>query len=364
MREPNAVDFWRGFALVTIFINHIPGNFFERFTYSGYFLSDAAELFVFLAGWSLALATESKGVPEPPTRVILRLSYRTIEVYRAQLVIAVLALAIISGAALYLDNPLLLEWHNAGLFYSDPVQASVGFVLLSYQLGYFNILPLYVALLAIAPVFILLARFRRWLAFALSAMIYLTALTLELNLPNWPGEGDWFFNPLAWQFLFVSGFLSSVWARESETFRSWAKRLLPLALLGVLPGIAISLWDLKPDPFNVPEPRLLFLFDKSNLSPARMFDFTMVVLAFYQMYPWIQYRLPGLTSFLSALGRNSLSVFAVGSILDLVAQLIRSAEPRSFVLDTCLVGAGMLGLWFTAWFAEWRSRSPRSSLSR
>jgi hypothetical protein len=27
-REPNAVDFWRGFALITIFIDHIPGLFY------------------------------------------------------------------------------------------------------------------------------------------------------------------------------------------------------------------------------------------------------------------------------------------------------------------------------------------------
>jgi OpgC protein len=33
MRAPNEIDFWRGFALVTIFINHIPGNYFERFTF-------------------------------------------------------------------------------------------------------------------------------------------------------------------------------------------------------------------------------------------------------------------------------------------------------------------------------------------
>ena len=50
MRDPNAIDFWRGFALVTIFINHIPGNTFERYTFSQYGISDAAELFVFLAG--------------------------------------------------------------------------------------------------------------------------------------------------------------------------------------------------------------------------------------------------------------------------------------------------------------------------
>ena len=52
-REPNAVDFWRGFALITIFIDHIPGLIYERYTLVNYSISDAADLFVFLAGWSL-----------------------------------------------------------------------------------------------------------------------------------------------------------------------------------------------------------------------------------------------------------------------------------------------------------------------
>ena len=64
-REPNAVDFWRGFALLTIFINHVPGNAFEPFTYSHFSISDAAELFVFLAGWAIALAVRGRQSSEP-----------------------------------------------------------------------------------------------------------------------------------------------------------------------------------------------------------------------------------------------------------------------------------------------------------
>ena len=55
-RQANAVDFWRGFALVSIFINHIPGIFYERLTHRNLSISDSAELFVFLAGWSLGSA--------------------------------------------------------------------------------------------------------------------------------------------------------------------------------------------------------------------------------------------------------------------------------------------------------------------
>src|SRR5919107_3552263 len=81
LREPNAVDFWRGFALLTIFINHVPGNAFERFTYSHFSVSDAAELFVFLAGWAITLATQRQGLPEPAQQVVLRLASRAVGVY-------------------------------------------------------------------------------------------------------------------------------------------------------------------------------------------------------------------------------------------------------------------------------------------
>ena len=51
-----SVDFWRGFALVTIFVNHIPGNILEPFTHKNFGFSDAAEVFVFLAGVGVAFA--------------------------------------------------------------------------------------------------------------------------------------------------------------------------------------------------------------------------------------------------------------------------------------------------------------------
>ncbi len=363
MREPNAIDFWRGLALLTIFINHIPGNAFERFTYSHYSIADAAELFVFLAGWSLALATERRGAPDSLARVVLRLASRTVEVYRAQIVIVVLALALIAGAALLLDNPLLLDWHNAGPFFSDPVPTTVGVVLLTHQLGYFNILPLYVGLLAIAPVVILLARLSRWLALGASFALYAAALAFEVNLPSWPQPGRWFFNPLAWQFLLVLGFTTSLWARDSEAFRTWARRLWPLGAAGVVVGVLVSAMEIRPDPLLVPEPRLFFLLDKSYVSPLRLLDFLAVVLAFQGAFPLVLRGMPWLAQPLSALGRNSLAVFSIGSVAALLIQLVRAGMPKSFVLDTLLIASGIVSLLFTAWFVEWRSRSPKAVAS-
>ena len=360
-RKPNAVDFWRGFALLTIFINHVPGNAFEPFTYSHFSISDAAELFVFLAGWAIALAVRGRQSSEPPGRVVLRLTSRTVEVYRAQIVITAIALAMIAATALALKNPLVLEWHNAGPVFADPVPTTIGGVLLMHQLGYFNILPLYVALLALSPVFVLLARVSRWVALGLSLALYATCLTFGINLPTWPVEGGWFFNPLAWQLLLVLGFLSAELGADSEALRSWMRRLMPLGVIGVAIGIVVAVWDLKPDPLAVPEPRLFFILDKSNLSPGRLLHFLTLVLAFQSVFPVIARLVPWLAQSCSALGRNSLAVFSMSSIASLGAQLVRFAVPHSFTLNFALISAGFLLLVFTAWFVEWRSRPLRSS---
>src|SRR5436309_15901526 len=52
----DGIDFWRGFALLTIFIDHVPENIFQHVTQKNFGFSDAAELLVFLFGVSVALA--------------------------------------------------------------------------------------------------------------------------------------------------------------------------------------------------------------------------------------------------------------------------------------------------------------------
>ena len=52
----DGIDFWRGIALLTIFINHVPDNVFSYVTHKNFGFSDAAEAFVFLSGISVALA--------------------------------------------------------------------------------------------------------------------------------------------------------------------------------------------------------------------------------------------------------------------------------------------------------------------
>lgn len=366
-RQPNAVDFWRGFALITIFIDHVPGLVYARYTLNNYSFSDAADLFVFLAGWSLRLMADGGGRHMPTRDVMLRLFGRALELYAAQVLITMLAIAMLAAAAIRLDNALLLEWHNAAAVFNDPVSSHIGLAALTHQLGYFDILPLYVVLMLMAPLFALVDRKAPSLLLPASAALYLTALTFRLTLPTWPVSGTWFFNPLAWQFVFVLGFCM---ARDDYGIGAFVRRQIfwiRIAALPIVIGAALMvrfnwLWD----PTAVPEPTLFFLLDKSYASPPRLIQFLALVAVFSIAFPYIRWfgelayvrrAVAPLIGMLAMLGRNSLYVFCLGSLLSLTGQMVRFVYRGTVGIDTAVVVSGIVIMAFTAWLAESRQRA-------
>jgi hypothetical protein len=356
MRAPNEIDFWRGFALATIFVNHIPGLYFERFTFRNVSLSDSAELFVFLAGWAMRKLTSGKAAMLPAKWLIIRLGARAFQVYFAQLVVTALAVAMLAGCAILLDAPFLLDWHNASAVFYDPVRANIGLVLLSHQLGYFNILPLYVVLLFTAPAIALLQRGARNLLPILALAIYAGALALGLNFPTWPVEGTWFFDPLAWQLIYVLGFLAAGEDNLGGFARRHHKVLRWLAFPVLLLGIAVGWTSFSPDPLYVPEPKLFFMFDKTFLSPARLIHSLALIAFFAGAYDAVARWLPWASGYLCLLGRNSLNVFCTLSLLSLAGQIGRYVFGGSIAFDALIVTFGISVMGLIAWLAEWRER--------
>jgi hypothetical protein len=355
-RAVNAIDFWRGFALISIFINHIPGVFYEQFTHRNFSLSDSAELFVFLAGWSLRSMIGRPEDPTPISILIFRLGGRVVNIYAAHLMIVMIAIAMLAAASRILDNPLLLEWHNAEAVFTDPVNTHIGLVLLSHQLGYFDILPLYVVLLTLAPGIALIHRFAPNMLLPISGSIYMTALVFNISIPTWPTQGHWIFNPLCWQFVFVLGFAM---ARERGA-GAWVRSHLKLIRMVALPiviGCAVMVWFRAwPDPTRVPEPKLLFVAGKTFVTPLRLIQFLALLAVFSAIFPMILRTLPRAVEFFSLLGRNSMQVFCVGSVVSLADQILRFYFRGGIVVDTILVASGILLLGATAWLTEWRAR--------
>ncbi len=360
MRQVNAIDFWRGYALVAIFINHIPNNVFERFTHKNYSLSDSAELFVFLAGWSLRHIV---GPPEDPRAtgdLLTRLLGRAFTLYVAQMAMVLIAIAMLAAASIALDNPLFLEWHNAAAVFYDPVRAHIGLVTLSHQLGYFDILPLYVVLLTLAPLIALVHRWAPSFLLPVSFTIYLTSLVFGITVPTWPVAGQWFFNPFCWQLIFVLGFSMSRergpggFVRRNIGWIRWVA--LPLLVLFTIKSIFNLTWD----PTKVPEPKLLFIVGKTFLTPVRLLQFLVLVAVFSALYPLLARSIPTVVGFLALLGRNSLPVFCIGSLLSLAGQIVRYASGGGLLVDTLLVGSGLAIMGFVGWVTEWRSRREKA----
>ena len=118
----DGIDFWRGLALLTIFIDHVPENVFQHVTQQNFGFSDAAELFVFLSGVSVVLAYGTRffeGETVVAVRAVLR---RAFTIYWVQILISLLIVAIFVGAAaLWNDNDLL---EDADAVVSNPLQTT------------------------------------------------------------------------------------------------------------------------------------------------------------------------------------------------------------------------------------------------
>ena len=358
MRQPNAIDFWRGYALISIFVNHIPGNFFERFQYRNLTLSDSAELFVFLAGWAMRLSIENPKRPMTTAAVVHKLWGRAFSIYVAQTFTTELAIFILAAGSVLLDAPFLLDWHNVGVVFHQPVEAHIGLVLLTYQLGYFNILPLYVVLMIVAPFIAIL--YRAFPAVVLPASVGLYLLTLELgwNIPSWPLEGTWFFAPSAWQLIYVLGFLL---AGQTTDLGAFARRhMLAIRMVSwplLVGGVIIASTRYFPDLFEVPSFSLFKIFDKTFMSPDRVLSVLAIIAVGGGFFTWINKVFPALGRFLSMFGRNSLNVFCAGSVLSLCGQIVRFVYGGRIVTDLVLfiVGVGIMAS--IAWISEWRIRS-------
>src|SRR5215831_1560573 len=90
----DGIDFWRGVALLTIFIDHAPDNVFQNFTLGNFGFSDAAELFVFLSGASVALAYGSRFYSGRTAAAVGAVFRRAFTLYWVQIVISLLTIGI------------------------------------------------------------------------------------------------------------------------------------------------------------------------------------------------------------------------------------------------------------------------------
>lgn len=350
MRTANAIDFWRGYALVTIFLNHIPDAVLARLTHRRWSISDSAEIFVFLAGYAVALSSR-RDFGRRWTVVAGRFGRRAFNIYAGQLLTTGLAVLMVSAAALWFRSSEPVEAIGAQILIHSGASGVVDLILMRHPIGMFNILPLYVVLVIGAAPLLLLHRASPALAIGLSALLYASSVALRLDYPV-QGEDRWFFNPLAWQFLFMIG-IASGRARELEPFlERHQKRIWPVAAAITLASCFAVGFRLLPDPVEVSTSWTSYLLNKTFLGPVRLLQFLALAIFALPFFPYLQRYVPGVVDLGSLLGRHSLRVFCAASLLSLGVHLLRMANPYHRGIDILLSLAGIAVMISVAWHRD------------
>jgi hypothetical protein len=207
VRDPR-LDFYRGIAMFIILVAHIPGNRWTSWIPARFGFSDATEIFVFSSGMASAMAFGVVYARQGWLMGTARTVYRVWQVYWAH--IGLFFFVAMSMAALdYYGNfeKSYVKGLNLQHFFNDPMPQMVGMFSLRYVPNYFDILPMYLGVLALMPLFMALARVRIWMAMVASIAIWYAANRGILALPAEPwSDRTWFFNPFGWQLLFFTGF--------------------------------------------------------------------------------------------------------------------------------------------------------------
>ena len=198
------LDLFRGLANWAIFLDHIPHEVLSSITTKNYGFSDAADLFVFISGYTAAFVFGRIMIERGYVTAASRLVRRALELYAAYIVVVVIYIAIIAWVSQELHDPDDLNQFNIGVFMSKPLWQAIQTLALRYKPVNLDVLPLYILLLGtFAPALWLMVR-KPTLTLICSMAVYFSARHFGWNLAASP-SGVWYFNPFAWQLLFVLG---------------------------------------------------------------------------------------------------------------------------------------------------------------
>jgi hypothetical protein len=241
------LDLVRGFTMLIIFIAHVPGNAWADYIPARFGFSSGAEIFVLCSGIASGLAFggtfERKGFGAGTRRIFKRIG----QLYAAHLGLLAVLATLALGLDAWFGNSFYTSRYELGYLRDQPVDALLAYVSLRYVPAFFDILPMYIILLAMVPaVMWVRANISFWkpLLALTSVALWLTMQIWHIHLPNGPDtDATWYFNPLAWQLLFFAGFAVGRGWFSPPALQNRA--LLWLSGLYVTLAIPINFWGIN-----------------------------------------------------------------------------------------------------------------------
>lgn len=353
------LDLFRGLALWLIFVDHVSPDLLSWFTIRSYGFSDAAEIFIFISGYTAALVYGRAMLKSGFVIASARILKRVWQIYAAHLLLFMILVATVSYIAVGLDKPFYAREMEIEEFIRQPGTTMIQAVLLRYRPLNMDVLPLYTLLMFFLPLILLLIRWRANLALALSVGLYVAAWKFDLYLTTYP-HGFWGFNPFAWQMLFVLGAWCSLGGAKRIGWLMSSPVTLWVACAYLLVAFGITLTWYFPQ-LNVLVPRwverLIYPINKTDLDVLRFAHFLALSVIAVRFVPagW-----PGLKSLwlrpMILCGQFSLQIFSLGVYLAFAGYFLLMETSAGLVVHVLVGMLGILIMCAVAWLFTWFRR--------
>jgi hypothetical protein len=328
---------------------------------------DAAEVFIFISGYTAALVYGRRLAAKGAVYATAQIWRRAWTLYVAHIFLFVLFIAEVSYTAATFHNPMYNDEMRVADFLDEPHVAIVQALLLRFQPALLDILPMYIVMLLIFPV-VLLGLRRHWLlVLAPSAALYLVVQIFDISVTAYP-EGHWYFNPYAWQFLFVSGAVLAHLNAEGHDFTRLLRLVFPVAVAVFVAALIVrmswtfhTLWE--------PVPALLLKqlwpAPKDDLSPIRLIPFfALVVLVAVLVRPHARFLTSWAVRPLVRAGQQSLEIFCLGILLSALGHILITEWGYSLALRLAVNALGILIMLVAARGLDWYKALDRMPMRR
>ena len=358
------LDLFRGLANWLMFLGHVSTSVLAWFSFRNYGFSDGADLFVFISGYTSALVFGRRMLEGGFVFGTTRLLRRVWQIYAAHILLFVIYLASVHLLSSKFNAPDFIDRFNVAPLLNAPVETITQGLLLRYKPLNLDVLPLYVVLMgAFPPVLWLMLRHPNWGMLG-SVLLYFLARQFGWNLPSYP-SGVWYFNPFAWQLLFVLGAWLALGGANTLHFlvRSRVVMVLCFAylLFAAVMTLAAQITELQKllpcALFEVFNPN-----DKTNLAPYRFLHLAILIILGARFIP---IDAPGLQGAiwkpLVKCGQQSLEVFAVGIYLSFIGYFVLAMTSNGIAAQLLVGTAGISIMTAVAYYRSWSKRVEKTA---
>jgi len=253
-----------------------------------------------------------------------------------------------------------------GYFFNNTESYLPAFLTLTYVPHYFDILPMYLGILALMPLVVAIGRLDPRLAMDFVATTWLAANLGYLDMPASPTtDRAWFFNPFAWQLIFFTGFFVGLgWIKPPKP-----TRVLIVTCIAILVVTVPFAWYRARNfldflPLAEIWKDLAPLRGKTDFGILRYLHF--LALAYLA---WIAageqghrlmavQRLRPLVDVVRKVGQQSLAVFLLSMFLARVAGMVLDAIGRSHLTWALVNLTGFVILALAAYAVAWVKSVP------